>query len=71
MRKPVDKAVTQAFMQILVGMRVQKNNILSITQLLMGNYQEMDKVVTYIKENPQASESDILRVAIAVRKGEE
>lgn len=62
------KEITQAFMNVLYSMRVQKKNITAITQLLWGNIQAMDELVKFIKENPKATESEILRKATEISK---
>lgn len=50
------KEITQAFMNVLYSMRMQKKNITAITQLLWGNIQAMDELVKFIKGNPKATE---------------
>ena len=62
------KEITQASMNVLYSMRVQKKNITAITQLLWGNIQAMDELVKFIKENPKATESEILRKATEISK---
>ena len=62
------KEIKQAFMNVLYSMRVQKKNITAITQLLWGNIQAMDELVKFIKENPKATESEILRKATEISK---
>jgi len=58
------KEITQAFMKVLMSMQIQEKNIKAITQLLWNNLQGMDEVVKFIKENPNATESDVIKEAI-------
>ena len=55
-------------MNVLIGMKVQDKNIKAITQILWENIQGMDKVIAFIKENPKATESEILKEAIQISK---
>jgi len=58
------KEITQAFMKVLMSMQIQEKNIKAITQLLWNNLQGMDEVVKFIKENPNATESDVIKESI-------
>ena len=62
------KEITQAFMKVLMSMNVQEKNIKAITELLWGNLQGMDELMKFIKENPEATESEILKKATEVAK---
>jgi hypothetical protein len=44
-------------------MKVSEDAICGIMAMLNGNTMAMDEVVAFIKENPQATESDIIKAA--------
>lgn len=62
------KEITQAFINVLYSMKIQKKNITAITQLLWENLEGMDKLVKFIKKNPTATESEVLKKAIEIAK---
>ena len=51
------------FIRILMDMHVSKDQIHGIMAMLYGNKPAMDKVVAFIEENPEATESQIIKVA--------
>lgn len=57
------KETTQAFMNVLIKANVQEQNVKAIVSFLWDNPVGMDEVVAFIKENPTATESDIIRKA--------
>lgn len=60
------KEITQAFMKVLMSMKVQEKNIKAITQLLWNNVQAMDELVEYIRHNTNATESEIIKKAVEI-----
>ena len=57
--KPYEKT----FVHLLCAMKVSEDAICGIMAMLNGNTIAMDEVVAFIKENPQATESDIIKAA--------
>ena len=51
------------FIRILVRMQVSTDQICGIMAMLKNNKPAMDKVVDFIEENPQATESQIIKAA--------
>ena len=62
------KKITQAFMKILMSVGVQEDNIKGITELLYDNLEGMDKLVEYIKQNLNATESEIIKKSLEIAK---
>ncbi len=60
------KEITQAFMGVLISASVQEENVKALVELLWENPEWMDEVVAFIKKNPMATESDIMRMAIEI-----
>lgn len=50
-----------AFMKVLKIMRLRDEVILFITASMEDNPDKADKMIAYIKENPNVSESDLLK----------
>lgn len=63
-----EKEISQAFMSVLDGLNMQEKNIKAITQLLRGNFDGMDDVISFIKEDPCVTESEIIAYAVKVSK---
>ncbi len=57
------KETAQAFMKVLINANVQEQNIKAIVNFLWDNPKGVDEVVSFIKENPTATESDIIKKA--------
>ena len=60
------KETTKAFMKILMSMNLPETSIKAITQMVWNKPEQMDKIVAYIKENPKATESQMLTKAIEI-----
>ena len=52
-----------AFIHILLDMKITEDQILGIMAMLNGNKSAMDKVVDFIRDNPKATESQIIKAA--------
>ena len=57
------KSYEVIFIRILMDMYVSEDQIHGIMAMLYGNKPAMDKVVAFIEENPEATESQIIKVA--------
>ena len=60
------KETTKAFMKILMSMNLPETSIKAITQMVWNKPEQMDKIVAYIKENPKATESQMLTKAMEI-----
>ena len=60
------KEVTQSFMKVLMSVNVQSHNIKAITQMFWDNPPQMLELVEWIKNNPKATESEIIRKAVNI-----
>lgn len=60
------KEITQAFMNVLIGMKLQEKTIKAIVQMLWNQPNKMDELVKFIKANPKATDSDIIRRAVEI-----
>jgi len=58
-------------MKILWAMGVQEHNISGITQMFWEDIPKMDKMVDFIKDNTEATETEILRKAVEIAKEQE
>lgn len=50
-----------AFMKVLKIMRLRDEAVLFITASMEDNSDKADKMIAYIKENPNATETDLLK----------
>ncbi len=62
------KEITQSFMKVLMCTNLSEENIKAITALFWMKPQHMDELVAYIKENPDATESELLKKATEIAK---
>ena len=62
------KEITQAFMNVLIGLKVKDETVKAIVQMFWEQPTKMDKLVQYIKENPKATEMTILKKAVDISK---
>lgn len=62
------KEITQAFMNVLIGLKVKDEAVKAIVQMFWEQPTKMDKLVQYIKENPKATEMTILKKAVDISK---
>ncbi len=61
------KEKTKAFMEVLLAIKMQEHNIIGITQMLWEDNQSMDKVVDYIEQNPNATETQVMRKVLEIK----
>ena len=50
-----------AFMKVLKIMKLRDETVLFITASMNDNPDKADKMIAYIKENPNATETDLLK----------
>lgn len=62
------KETTQAFMNVLLSTNMQEKNIKAVTQLLWENLDGMDDLIAFIKDCPDADESEIMKEAVRISK---
>ena len=55
-----------AFIGVLCSTRVSEATIHGITEMMWDNKPAMDQLVAYIKENPKATEAQIIKTASTI-----
>lgn len=53
-------------MKVLMSLKVQDHNIEAITQMFWADFQSMDKLVAWMENNINATESEIIRKAVEI-----